>query len=104
LALTFDVVESIGVILEQRGEKLEALNVEVVDVLSHVWAEQVGVDQVTSIGSDGEVLPAVVVGVLGMLLNHNDVFDPDTELSIVVVARLIGDTHAFDELLWASST
>jgi len=40
---------------------------------------------------------------LFVLLHHNNVFDSDSEFSIVVIARLIRHTHAFDELLSVTS-
>ena len=62
---------------------------EIVDVLDGVGTENVLVYQVSAVWPDRQVLPAKEILMLRMLLHHNDVFDSDSELSILVVARLI---------------
>ena len=88
-ALALDVVEGISIVLEERRQKTKALLMEIVDVLDGVGAEDVLVNQVSAVGAYRQVLPAKEIVMLRMLLDHDDVFDSDSELSILVVAWLI---------------
>lgn len=76
---------------------------EVVDVLDGFRVQELLVDQVTGVGSHGEVLPAVMVGVYWVLLAENDVLDTDSELTVLVVAWLVGHAHAFQKFHFACS-
>ena len=62
---------------------------EIVDVLDGVGTENVLVYQVSAVWRYRQVLPAKEIVMLRMLLDHDDVFDSDSELSILVVAWLI---------------
>lgn len=67
---------------------------EVVDILLHLFAEDRFVDELSRVGCYGEVFEAEAVVVGWVVLDHNDVFDSDSEFSVVVVAWFVGDAHA----------
>jgi len=73
---------------------------ESVDVCESLFIEEVEVDELTAVGSDGQVLPAVEGLVhmrLGASLTHHDVLDADSEFTLPVESWFVGDTHAFQK-------
>lgn len=86
------------VILEQRGQFLEAFLVMGINVIDQVFLKDRGVDELPAVWSHGQVLEAESVLVLLVLLNHHHVFNSDSEFAVLVVAWLIRDAHAFLEL------
>jgi len=77
---------------------------ERIDVFPHVFWKQIYVNQLSAVGCNRKILPAVVIGVLIVLLAQNYVLDSDTEFTVLVVSRLIGNAHSFNKLGPVSST
>jgi hypothetical protein len=92
-ALSFEVGEGLGMVGEEGGELFKALFVVFVEVGQHVWGEEGGLDQFSAVGGHGQVFEAVEVFESLVLLDHDYVFDSDSEFAIVVVAWLVRDAH-----------
>lgn len=69
-----------------------------VDVDYGSRVEDFSVNQFSAVWCHGEVLPAVMVSVGWVLLAQNDVFNPDSKLTVFVKTWLVRDAHAFLEL------
>jgi hypothetical protein len=60
-----------------------------VQVLNISLLKQVDVDQLTAVGSNCQVFKAETIFILWMLDTHDNVFDSDSEFSIVIISWLV---------------
>ena len=81
-----------------RGELSEAPGMESVEEADVTRAQEVLVNELSGVRRHGHVFPHVRVLVLWVRNAHDNVLDTDTELSLLVVARLVRYAHALDEL------
>lgn len=86
---TLDVIESVGIVLEEWGKLFEASLVELVEVIDLIWGKELLVNQVSAVGCTREVVPAEMIFDGWVVLNHLNVFDSDTELSVLIVSWLV---------------
>ena len=93
-----DIVQGSLVALQQRCELLQAFRVEGVDEADVSRAQQVHLDQITTVGRNGQVLPHVKARVLRVRYAHDHVLDANAKLALFVVAGLVGGAHALFEL------
>ena len=89
-----NVGEGSLVLLQERGELLEAFFVESVKVRDEFMSKNLCINQLPAIWSDGQVFKTIAVFKFQMLLNHYHIFNSDTKFAIFVVTRLVGDAHA----------
>lgn len=68
-----------------------------VDVVESVIIDDCQIEQVTSVRSNRQILKHESIIELRMLNHHDDILNSDTKLSILVVPRLIRDTHALNK-------
>ena len=62
---------------------------ELVDVINHVSAEELCVNEFPTVRRNSYVFPAVMICVLRVLLAHDDVLNSDSKFAILVVAWLV---------------
>ena len=91
--------DAVGIVAgEQWGQECEALLMEGINEANVCRTQQVQIDELTTVGRNGEVLPSVEAFMLGVVDTHDYVFDADAELTFFVEAGLIRDAHALFKL------
>ena len=68
---------------------------EVVDIVFVSWGKETGIDEFLAVREEGEILKHVAFRELRMFDNHDNILNPDSILSVLVEARLVGHAHAF---------
>ena len=87
--MALHIVQSQLFVLKERGKKLENLLVELVDVVDHEGTQEFGVNQLSTVRSNSQVLPTIMVCVNWVFFAEDDILNSDSELSILVEAWLV---------------
>jgi len=62
-----------------------------------------GIDEVSLVRGNGQVLKNEAVFELSMLLDHDYIFDSNSKFTIVVVSWLIRNAHSFNKFSFSCS-
>lgn len=76
---------------------------EFIYVVDHALLKEGGVYEGTAIWCQGQIFKHESVVKLWVFDDHDDVFNPNTKFTFLVVAGLVGDAHSFFELDAAST-
>ena len=76
---------------------------ERIQVVEGALLNDAGIDEVSLVRCNSEVLENEAVCMLSVLLDHYYIFDSNSEFTIVVVSWLIRDAHSFNKFSFSCS-
>ena len=101
--MSLNISKGFWSILKKWAQFFEAFLVEFVDIVDHTLFHDAGIDELSAVWCCGKILKDVSVIELWMLLDHDNVFNSDTEFSVLIVSWFVGNAHALAESNISSS-